>query len=172
MARQSTIRDLRDALRDVEIRKRQIEEEYQALAATLRYFESLTEGQSRPQYPSTQSGGVPSRGSSSELRDAIYEILTAEGPLHRMEIYDRLVERGIRVPGREPINNVGAHLSIDPRFKNVDRGEWGLSDLPNSEGDLQQEDGDIETTLRNEVNEEYENTHDQDNLNAEENLPW
>ena len=172
MAKQTTIRDLRDALRDVEVRKRQVDEEYRALAATLRYFESLEQEQPRSQYPSGAQPRVPSRGYSFELRNTMYEILTDEGPLHRTEIYERLAARGISVHGRDPVNAVGAHLSADPRFENVGRGEWDLSDLPNNEEDPQKDSEDIEATLGSEVDEEYERPHGEDDVGTEEDLPW
>ncbi len=61
------------------------------------------------------------------MRDAMAEILRQEGPLHRREVHDRLVEMGVSVGGRDPVNNVGAHLSTDDRFRNVGRGMWDLS---------------------------------------------
>ena len=40
---------------------------------------------------------------------------------------------GVHVGGQDPINNVGAHLSIDPRFTNVGRGVWGLATQDDTE---------------------------------------
>ena len=61
------------------------------------------------------------------MRDAMAEILRKESPLHRRELHDRLVEMGVSVGGRDPVNNVGAHLSADDRFRNVGRGMWDLT---------------------------------------------
>ena len=127
MSNQSTINALKDAIQEMEERKRQIDADHRALVATLRYFERQEQGPQVLQ-PSSRSedGHYSSSQSSNELRDAMYDILSVEGPLHRMEIHRRLTEKGVHVPGRDPINNVGAHLSFDDRFENVGRGVWGL----------------------------------------------
>ena len=36
--------------------------------------------------------------------------------LHRNDIHDLLIERGVVIEGDYPVNNVGARLSADPRF--------------------------------------------------------
>ena len=145
MPSESTIRDLKAAIREVEYRKHLIDEEYNALLTTLRYFEAHEESSqdehsgildkakgvaSRlPDVQFRRSRQEPGSGSASnKLRDAIYEILSAERPIHRSVILDRLTERGIVIPGRNPSNNLGAHLSIDPRFISVSRGVWDLAD--------------------------------------------
>ena len=145
MPSESTIRDLKAAIREVEERKRQIDEEHRALLTALRYFEGQGESPEgerlgildkakgvTSQLPQVQfrraREGADSTSASNELRDAIYEILSAEGSLQRPMIVQRLREKGIMIPGRNPINNLGAHLSIDPRFVRVSRGVWGLSD--------------------------------------------
>ena len=56
------------------------------------------------------------------------EILAAEGPLHRQEIYESLVKLGVQIGGQDPINNLGAHLSLDSRFENVGVGVWQLTE--------------------------------------------
>ena len=69
-------------------------------------------------------------GTDNDLRNAIADILASDGPLHRREIHDRLLEMGVRIGGRDSVNNVGAHLSIDQRFRNVGRGMWDLTEPP------------------------------------------
>ena len=64
------------------------------------------------------------------LRDAMHDVLSVEHPLHRKVIYERLVEKGVAVNGRNPVNNVGAHLSADDRFKSLGKGMWDLEDRP------------------------------------------
>lgn len=120
MTSPSTIRDLRAALEDLEEKKREIDEQYRSVAAALRYFEESKKGP-RPRRE---------EASTSNLVDAIYEVLTAERPLHRQQIYERLVEMGIGVGGQSPVDNVGAHLSRDPRFRIVGKGMWDLSEPP------------------------------------------
>ena len=85
---------------------------------------------------SRTANGAPGRKTGS-MRAAMTEILRREGPLHRREIHDRLVEMGVHVGGRDPVNNVGAHLSTDERFRNVGRGMW---DLASSGSSVESED--------------------------------
>ena len=120
MTNPSTINDLRAALKELEEKKRKIDEQYRNVAAALRYFEESKKGPHPP----------PEESSTSNLGDAIYEILSTERPLHRREVHNRLVEMGMKIPGRDSVNNVGAHLSLDPRFKRVERGVWDLADPP------------------------------------------
>ena len=141
MSNESTIHDLKVAIREVEVKKRQIDEDHRALVATLRYFERQESGTQQP----PQHTDSPSP--SNELRTAIHEILSAEGPLHRSDIYRRLTEKGVDVPGRDPINNIGAHLSFDDRFNSVVRGVWGLANASDYEPD---------TGVENESNEELD----------------
>ena len=72
------------------------------------------------------SGRLTTDGNT--LRDAIFEILQTDGPLHRTEIFRRLKLRGIRPGGRDAVNNVGAHLSLDERFASFGRGLWGIAE--------------------------------------------
>ena len=120
MTNPSTINDLRAALKEIEEKKRKIDEQYRNIAAALRYFEESKKGPHPP----------PEESSTSNIGDAIYEILSTERPLHRREVHNRLVEMGMKIPGRDSVNNVGAHLSLDPRFKSVGGGVWDLSDPP------------------------------------------
>jgi hypothetical protein len=65
---------------------------------------------------------------AKQIRNEMVTILQNEGaPLHYGEIYNRLVQRGIPVPGKEPRRNVGAHLSNDERFEKQGSGNWGLA---------------------------------------------
>ena len=126
MSNQSMIDALKVAIQEVESQKRQIDADHQALVSTLDFFER--QGQ-EPQAlrPHAQQYGYSPPSSSNELRTAMYEILSTEGPLHRSLIHERLRQRGVRIPGRDPINNISAHLSNDDRFKNVGRGTWDLA---------------------------------------------
>ena len=79
-----------------------------------------------------QTRHVPDEGtrlvSSDELRDSIESVLAMNGkPLHYREIYERLLAKGIRVRGEDPLKNTGAHLSSDERFRSDGNGRWGLS---------------------------------------------
>ena len=151
MAYESTINDLKAAISRLETEKRHIDEQLHALDSSLRYFESMQASSYQPspqsqvptQARSESSGRAQYQGADNNLRDAMAEILAAEGPLHRREIYDRLVRLGVPIGGQEPINNVGAHLSIDSRFENVGRGVWQLSE-PGEEADIGENDSNEE----------------------------
>ena len=119
MTNPSTISDLRAALKDVEEKKRLLDEQHRALVTTLRYFEGLDDGSKpQPRHP---------EHTPAEMRDAIEDILSLNSPLHRREIHDRLVKMGVSIGGQDSVSNVSAHLSLDPRFENVDRGLWALT---------------------------------------------
>ena len=102
---------------------------------------------------------VPS-SSSESLRDVIHEILSDEHPLHRREVHARLAERGVRVAGQDPVNNVGAHLSLDDRFMSLGGGLWDLVEQP--DGSSRIESSNFEVT---DGNDELE---DED----EDDVPW
>ena len=76
------------------------------------------------------------------LDDAIFAVLSAERPMHRSDIHDRVVEMGVKVRGLNPVNNVTAHMSLDPRFHSVGGGMWDLVDPPaaNEDDDTQDEE--------------------------------
>ena len=81
---------------------------------------------------------VNSPVSAAEMRDTVFDILSSERPLHRRAIYERLLDQGIHVGGRSPINNFGAHMSADPRMKSNGSGYWTLtSEFTDSQGELE-----------------------------------
>ena len=140
MANESTINDLREALRHVEEERRQLDELYQALVTTLSYFErsEQTEGQLGDGSSSPAQSfrgilqGIRSRGAgirqrnAGDIRGAMEDVLKSEGPLHRQDLYKRLVERGWSIGGEDPVNNMSARLSMDGRFESLGNGMWGL----------------------------------------------
>ncbi len=141
MANESTISDLKAAIGKLRAERRRIEEQHRALVTTLRFFEESEPGteltsSSIPTQGHFESSGSQRKRADNDLRNAMAQILAAEGPLHRREVHDRLVEMGVHVGGQDPINNVGAHLSIDPRFTNVGRGVWGLTTQDDTEPDI------------------------------------
>ena len=122
MSRESTIRDLRVKVKQLEAKKREIDKQVENLHGAIRVFE--------------QNGDAEDEGRSSyerEMSDAMFDILTDERPLHRNIILDRVQERGIQVGGRKPVNTIGSYLSIDDRFSNVARGIWTLAEEPQSD---------------------------------------
>lgn len=70
-----------------------------------------------------------------QMRNKMWEILKDEGrPLHYKEIYRRLKATGTEVGGKDPVRNVGAHLSSDDRFVSLGSGKWGLVSWPSDDG--------------------------------------
>lgn len=141
---ESTITDLKTAISRLETEKQRIDEQLRALETTLRYFENRERDDGPTQaFSAHQSSArvqvenpehAQHRVPEGSLRDAMAEILAAEGPLHRREIYERLVRLGVPIGGQDPINNLSAHLSLDSRFENVGVGVWQLTE-PQAEAD-------------------------------------
>ena len=65
------------------------------------------------------------------LADAIYEVLLEEGPLTRQMILSRVVARGVQLKAMNPVNQVSAMLTADPRFGKVkgQRNFWNLTKI-------------------------------------------
>ena len=68
------------------------------------------------------------RGSNVRgLSNALYQCLAkAEQPMHLRTLYDFLANSGFQVVGDNPLNNMGNHMSNDPRFESLGEGTWGL----------------------------------------------
>ncbi len=125
MVRESTVIDLKAALRDLEEKKRRIEEQISAAAIMIQYFEGMDSNPiPQPEQPSAARSPSP----SNVMRDAMNDVLAAHGPLHRTEVHRRIVEMGIVVGGRDPVRNVGTYLSLDQRFKSVGSGMWDVAE--------------------------------------------
>ena len=144
----STIQDLTDAIggidgeiRGLDERKAELQRQRGALVTTLRYF-----GGDAPDPPAATSGG-------NSLNDAIFAVLSEESPLHRRDIYDRIVKMGVRVRGQDPVNNVTAHMSHDPRFHSIGGGMWDFVNPP--------------TTTAEEPSD-----YDTQDEEEEDNVPW
>ena len=184
MADESTINDLRAALKSVEEERRQLDELYQALITTLSYFEGLdrTEGQPGDVVSSPARSlrgilqGIRTRGegrrqrNAGDIRDAMEEALKNEGPLHRRELYERLVERGWSLGAEDPLGYVSSRLSTDPRFESLGNGMWGLAgalneaEPPNSYGDSGDDDDNDDDSV--------DDGEDSNTEEEEDSVPW
>jgi hypothetical protein len=73
---------------------------------------------------------VPARTGTSDLEDAVEEILHAAGaPLHISDIRERLMEQGVPIPGRGDDANIIVRLRrFEGRFTRTARGTYGLSE--------------------------------------------
>ena len=64
---------------------------------------------------------------SQHLNEVAWDVLLAEGqPIHRKELYARLLELGVTIAGQDPVGNMTAHFSHDKRFESLGDGRWGL----------------------------------------------
>ena len=152
----TTIQDLKtaiggidDEIRGMDERKAELLRQRGALVTTLQFFGG---GDAGPPPPIAIAVGSPPPYNpyrSGSMNDAIFAVLSAERPLHRRVIHDRVVEMGVRVRGRDPVSNVTAHMSADPRFHSVGGGMWDL----------------VDPTAANEDDT-------QDNEDEEDNVPW
>ncbi len=118
----STLRDLQAALKKIEARRAELDEQAQLLRAVIARF-GAQEGQRE------ELANKPSPTFKMQhLRNEAERILQDAGePLHYREIHRRLTERGIEVGGKDPARTVGAQLSADhDRFKSVGGGKWTL----------------------------------------------
>ena len=76
-----------------------------------------------------------------ELRDALYRHLIEVGrPMNRRELLDHMTRLGVPVGGDVPLNNIGAHMSNDARFKSLGEGMWGLREWSHPPSDDDPED--------------------------------
>ncbi len=66
---------------------------------------------------------------AQHIRDLVWVILNEAGPLHRKEIFRRVVETGASIPGEDPLKNLGAHMSLDERLVPAGHGVWELARL-------------------------------------------
>jgi seryl-tRNA synthetase len=77
---------------------------------------------------SFEEDGFTSR-SPRDIKDNIADILAEQnGELHYKHIYDKLLSRGIRIPGKDPLQNLLSYLSRDERFVRVDKGTYTLTE--------------------------------------------
>ena len=69
-----------------------------------------------------------------EMDNMMEKIFAAHGrPMHPKIICEILVQKGINVPGENPVNNTRSHLSLDDRFDPVGNGLWGLKEWSEAE---------------------------------------
>jgi hypothetical protein len=73
---------------------------------------------------------VPARTATSDLEDAVEELLRAAGePLHISKIRETLVAQGVPIPGRGDDANIIVRLRrFEDRFTRTARGTYGLAE--------------------------------------------
>ena len=71
---------------------------------------------------------------ASDIRHATLDILKANGPMYRKQIYDYLKAIGVRLNGKDPVATLGATLSrFSDDFQPYGDGKWGLRDQDHRE---------------------------------------
>ena len=117
-----------DTLNDLLGRKRLLLEQKKAIEKIL---DALTVVIDAMLNDTSDDTSAPRRhGRRNDLTDAIHRILSADGPLHRKVILERVEQAGFHIGGANPLTSLGAYLSTDARFASVSRGCWGLTDEP------------------------------------------
>ena len=117
MTREGTIADIASELSSAQDQLENLKKTVQNLAGALAHFQSLEEENTQRQR------------TSSDLNHRLFAILTGLGrPTHRKDIYTLVQqEKGVHINGNDPINNMTAHMSNDPRFMSFGEGKWGLT---------------------------------------------
>ena len=62
------------------------------------------------------------------LTDTICEVLTEDRPLHRTDVLERVVAKGVHVGGNDPLATIAPYMTADPRFTSDGKGNWTLSE--------------------------------------------
>jgi len=111
-------------------RLRSLSETRMRLEARLRHIQALLALEGHP----VESGAVgpevvlPSPDGGS-LADTAYQLLAeTRQEYHYQELAAELQVRGVHIPGKEPANNLVAHIHRDPRFVRPKRGVYGLKE--------------------------------------------
>ena len=98
---------------EAEERLRKAQADYDAMVRVLAFHDEIS---------------LPEPSKVEGVRTAAIEVLVRSGkPIHRQEILNELGEMGIRVSGKEPVNNLGSVLSrFSDEFQPHGNGVWGL----------------------------------------------
>jgi hypothetical protein len=129
------VEELRGEIRAKQADLTQVEER---LTLVTKLLEMETRAQAGAQAPDSQGTTMglpgptvePARTGTSDLEDAVEEILRAAGaPLHISDIRERLVAQGVPIPGRGDYANIIVRLRrFDDRFTRTARGTYGLAE--------------------------------------------
>ena len=155
--KESIVQALEAAINQLEGEKLRIDGQIEVLKDVVRYFEnqkpktetpvSVSSTEVLPQTSLESLGAAQHRRAVYNPRDVIADILKAEAPLDRKAIYYRMLKKGVRIRGQNPLATVSTYLSVDPRFINAGRGMWQLSqthDEPSDDGDNNMDESDEE----------------------------
>jgi hypothetical protein len=125
------VREREEAVRSEYAEKlREISEEATRLEAELRHIGALLALQGgAPGKDTEQAAFREELPMPADLREETCKLLgEVREPMHYTRITQELALRGIHIPGKEPQNNLVAHIHKDPRFKRPKRGFYGLAE--------------------------------------------
>ena len=123
------IAELERAQDEIEGRKKSLENTLDALHRIEAHPTALPDGGPTSNGPET--GEQKRKQTSPDLTTVAYKVLMEHGsPLHRKDLYDRLMAAGVEIAGQSPISNMTAHMSHDARFESKGSGMWGLVEWP------------------------------------------
>jgi hypothetical protein len=89
-------------------------------AGSTSLFESIEHAAKRPAKPGAGRGQI-----GDLVVRSVSDVLRAAGkPMRLKDIYAELERRGVRIPGKNPMNNVSAHASRSGVFKATNEGWW------------------------------------------------
>ncbi len=112
-------------------RLNQMREEQRPIQQALEHVEALLqlEGWKEPYSPDTANTAESASPEPISYIDAVYKLLEDVGqPMHYKAIRDKLMEKGVYIPGRDAAATLLAKISRDSRFKRIrKRGTYALS---------------------------------------------
>ncbi len=73
--------------------------------------------------------------------DAVVEALREHGPLHYREIYTKVADMGVIIPGKDPASTLLSRFSRDQRVERISSGTYNLIQDVVFKSDRPQEDG-------------------------------
>lgn len=119
MTRKIVIQSLRRELKAIKEQIERLQNKSEGLQVTLDHFLTLRDDPDVVAEPSANPA----------IRVGAYRILQqARKPLHKVAIHELLENLGIPVGGQNPLQNISAHMSLDPRIESLGNGFWGLSE--------------------------------------------
>jgi hypothetical protein len=133
--RAALVRQAEELRGEIRTKKTDLAQVEERLTLVTKLIEMETAGAAAPDGEGAPTGppgpiAVPARTATSDLEDAVEEILRAAGaPLHISNIRETLVAQGIPIPGRGDDANIIVRLRrIEDRFTRTARGTYGLAE--------------------------------------------
>jgi hypothetical protein len=71
--------------------------------------------------------GTPPTTPERHFIEVAHDVLIERGGLHYLELTAEVQKRGSFIPGTKPEANLLAHMSRDPRFEKIARGQYAIN---------------------------------------------